>query len=181
MFDINKISHNYLTGQFICSYNTGSSKTATDIQARYLGPVREKFGFTTEIGIEGSIVTIASNSPDITKWIADQINKGYFMPPLNVYVFYGSSQKELPSRWCVGLDITNASPLINLLNRQGPLINADNSPQNWLDKNGTSYSVVMHTGVLEQEQYEELEKRVNLCLSAIQNATARKLTVHTIQ
>lgn len=180
MFDINKISRNPVTEQFTCSCNTGSSTMATDIQARYLGSVRERFGFTTEIGIKGSIVTISSNSPDITKRIAVQINKGYFMPPLDVYVFYGSSQKGLPSRWCVGLDITNASQLIDLLNRQGPLINADNSPQSWFDKNGTSYSVVMLTGVLEQEQSEELEKRVNLCLSAIQNVTARKLTVHTI-
>lgn len=49
------------------------------------------------------------------------------------------------------------------------------------DKNGVSYSVVMLTGILKQEQSEELEKSVNLRLPAIQNVTARKLTVHTIQ
>lgn len=180
MFDINDISRNFITGQYTCSCNVGSSSIAKDIQARYLMSINERFNFTAEIGIDGSIVTIASNSPDVTKWIADQINKGYFMPPLDIYVFYGSSHIGLESRWCVGLDITNATKLIDLLNRQGPHINADNSPQNWSDKNGTSYSVVMLTGVLEQEQSEELEKRVNLCLSAIQNVTARKLTVHTI-
>jgi hypothetical protein len=129
----------------------------------------------------GTTAFIEAYSANDVKQIADIINTNYFMPPLDVYVFYGRSQKDLQSRWCVGLDITNASQLINLLNRQGPLINADNSPQNWFDKNGTSYSVVMLTGVLEQKQTEELEKRVNLCLSAIQNVTARKLTVHTIQ
>ena len=130
------------------------------------------FPLRTIIRIKGSIVTIASNSQDITGLIADQINKGYFTPPLDVYIFYSSSQKSLQSRWCVGLDITNASKLIDLLNRQNPLINADTSPQNWSDKNGSSYSVVMLTGVLEQEQSEELKKRVNLCLAAIQNVTA---------
>lgn len=79
MFDINAISHNPVTGQFTCSCNTGSSTKAKDIQARYLISVRKKFNFTAEIGIHDSIVTIASNSPDVTKWIAAQINKGYFM------------------------------------------------------------------------------------------------------
>lgn len=78
MFDINKISRNPVTEQFTCSCNTGSSTIAKDIQARYLGPVRERFGFTTEIGIQGSTVTISSNSSDVTKRIADQINKSYF-------------------------------------------------------------------------------------------------------
>lgn len=78
MFDINDIQINPMTKQFTCSCDVGSSSTAQDIEARYLMSVREQFGFTTEIGIQGSIVTIASNSQDITKWIADQINKGYF-------------------------------------------------------------------------------------------------------
>lgn len=76
IFNINAISRNLVTGQFTCSCNTGSSTTAKDIQARYLIPVRERFNFTAEIEIQGSTVTIASNSPDVTKWIANQINNG---------------------------------------------------------------------------------------------------------
>lgn len=79
MFDINDISRNLVTGQYTCSCNVGSSSIAKDIQARYLMSINERFNFTAEIGIDSSIVTIASNSPDVTKWIADQINKGYFM------------------------------------------------------------------------------------------------------
>ena len=180
MFDINKISRNYLTGQFTCSCNTGSSKTATDIQARYLGPVREKFGFTTEIGIEGSIVTIASNSLDITKWIADQINKGYFMPPLEVYVFYGSSRKGLPARWCIGFNYPDSEQLIDMLNIQNPLVIADKDPQSWVTANGQSYSVILLPGVLEAEPSENLEQKVNLCLQAIQTVTSRKLNPITL-
>lgn len=182
MFDINKISRNPVTEQFTCSCNTGSSTIATGIQARYLGPVRERFGFTTEIGIKGSIVTIASNSPDITKWIADQINKGYFTPPLDVYVFYGSNQNGLDSRWCVGFDCPQeqVSNIINLLNNgQKPII-ADNNPKNWHDKNGNSYSIVMLTGIMEYEPSEELQRKVNLCLNTIRDATARNLNPITI-
>lgn len=183
MFNINDISRNPVTGQFICNCNTGSSTTATDIQARYLGSVRERFNFTAEIGVKGPVVTIASNSPDTTKWIADQINNAYFMPPLDIYVFYGSSHKGLPSRWCVGFDYPQAqvAQLIDFLNTQVRLANADKDPSSWYDKNGASYSVVMLTGIMEHEPSEELKKRVNLCLDTIRDVTARTLTVHTIQ
>ncbi len=182
MFDINKILRNPVTGQFTCSCNTGSSTIATDIQARYLGPVRERFGFTTEIGIQGSTVSIASNSPDITKWIADQINKGYFMPPLDVYVFYGSSQKSLQSRWCVGFDYPQeqVSSIINLLNNGQKPVVADKDSQSWKDSNGNSYSVVMLTGIMDPKPSEELQKRVNLCLNTIRDTTARNLNPITV-
>ena len=77
MFHTNKISRNSVTEQFVYSCNVGSSTTAKDIQARYLGYVRERFGFSTEIGHKDSIVTIASNSPDTIKEIVDKINKDY--------------------------------------------------------------------------------------------------------
>lgn len=134
---------------------------------------------------DGNIAYIGAGTINDVRRIADRINANYFMPPLNVYIFYGSSQKGLESRWCVGLNITNASQLIDLLNRQGPLINADNSPQSWFDKNGTSYSVVMHTGVKEHQPTEEtaklLNQRVNSCLEAISNTTFRKFKLITIQ
>lgn len=180
MFDINNIQYNQASGQYTCCCQCNSSQDADYLCAKYT-MLPKQFDIVGEIYSRGSTAIIGTSNPKAATAIASCINANYFMPPLDVYIFYGSSQKDLPSRWCVGLDITNASQLINLLNRQDPLINADNSPQNWFDKNGTSYSVVMLTGVLEQGQSEELEKRVNLCLSAIQNATARKLTVHTIQ
>lgn len=180
MFDINNISFDLNSGMHTCICPCDSPHDAEYMVAKYIG-ISRMFSISGQMYHRGSNAYIeAYLSNDVAK-IASYINANYFMPPLDIYVFYGSSQKGLESRWCVGLDITNASQLIGLLNRQGPLINADNSPQSWFDKNGTSYSVVMLTGVLEQEQSEELEKRVKLCLSAIQNVTARKLTVHTIQ
>lgn len=181
MFDINDISRNLVTGQYTCSCNVGSSSIAKDIQAHYLMSINERFNFTAEIGIDGSIVTIASNSPDVTKWIANQINNAYFMPPLDVYVFYGSSQ-GLKSRWCVGFDYPQeqVSNIINLLNNgQKPII-ADNNPRNWQDKNGISYSIVMLTGITEHEPSEELQRRVSLCLNTIRDATARNLNPITV-
>lgn len=184
MFDINNIERNPLTGQFICSCNVGSYSIAQDIQAHYLMSVRERFGFTTEIGINESLVTIASNNPDITKWIAYQINNGYIKPPLDVFIFYGS-RKGLESRWCVGFDSQDASNLIDQLNTQGPFVQADKDSKLWNDKNGKSYSVVMLTGIMEQKPTNEsiglLKKRVELCLNAIHNTTARRLNYTTIQ
>lgn len=119
---------------------------------------------------------------DISKHYSIELNKiNNHLADLDVYIFYGSSQKDLQSRWCVGFNSSNASQLIDLLNTQGPFIIADKNPKNWQDKNGKSYSIVMLTGIMEHEPSEELIKGAKLCLTAIQNVTTRKLTVHTIQ
>lgn len=180
MFDINKILCDRNSGMHICICPCNSPHDAEYLVAKYID-ISRMFSMSGSMYHRGSDAYIEAYSHDEVVRIASYINANYFMPSLDLYVFYGRSQKGLQSRWCVGLDITNALQLIDLLNRQGPFINADNSPQNWIDKNGTSYSVVMLTGALKQEQSEELEKSVNLCFSAIQNVTARKLTVHTVQ
>lgn len=46
---------------------------------------------------------------------------------------------------------------------------------------GKSYSVVLLSGVLEPTLSPESEQRITLCLNAIQNVTARKINVHTVQ
>ena len=96
-------------------------------------------------------------------------------------MFYGSNQKGLQSRWCIGFNHPNADRLIETLNTQGPLILADRDSQSWKTKDGKSYSVVLLLGVLEPTQSPELEQRVNLCFNAIQNVTARKINFHTVQ
>ncbi len=180
MFDINNISSDRNSGMHICICPCDSPHDAEYLVAKYIG-ISRMFSISGQMYHRGSNAYIEAYLYNDVAKIASYINANYFMPPLDVYVFYGSNQNGLDSRWCVGLDTTNASQLIDLLNRQGPLISADNSPHDWSDKNGASYSVVMLTGVLEQEQSEELEKRVNLCITTIQNVTARKLSVHTIQ
>lgn len=180
MFDINNISFDRNSGMHICICPCDSPHDAEYLVAKYIG-ISRMFSISGQMYHRGSNAYIEAYLYNDVAKIASYINANYFLPPLDVYVFYGSSQNGLESRWCIGLNITNASQLIDLLNRQGPLINADKSPQNWSDKNGVSYSVVMLTGILKQEQSEGLEKSVNLCLTAIQNITARKFTVHTIQ
>lgn len=104
------------------------------------------------------------------------------MPPLDIYVFYGNSQKDLESRRCAGFNYPQeqVSNIINLLNNgQKPVI-ADNNPENWQDKNGKSYSIVMLTGIMEYEPSKELQKRADLCLSTINDATARNLNPITV-
>lgn len=133
MFDINNIQYNQASGQYTCCCQCNSSQDADYLCAKYT-MLPKQFDIVGEIYSRGSTAIIGTSNPKAATAIASCINANYFMPPLDVYIFYGSSQKDLPSRWCVGLDITNASQLINLLNRQDPLINADNSPQNWFDK-----------------------------------------------
>ena len=185
MFDTNNISYNQISMQYVCSCNANSSKIAQEIQARYLMAIRQQFGFTTEIGIDGPIVTISSYKPDIIKYIANQINKEYFIPPLNVYIFYGNNKKGLESRWCVGFNFPYSKQLIDTLNSQNRFINADQNSQNWKDKNGNSYPIVILTGIMESEITEEITKlfndRITICLNSIENSTSRKVKPLIIQ
>ena len=126
---------------------------------------------------DGNIAYIGAGTANDVRRIADRINANYFMPPLDVYVFYGSSQKGLQSRWCVGFNypqeqVYNITNLLN--NGQKPVI-ADKDPQSWKDKHGNSYSIVMLTSVAEHKLSEECKKQVNLCLDIITNITGRKL------
>lgn len=134
---------------------------------------------------DGNIAYIGAGTANDVRRIADGINANYFMPPLDVYVFYGNSQKNLENRWCIGFDFPDSTRLINFLNRQGKRVIVYRDPQNWYNKNGKSYSVVMHTGVTECQPTEELagllNQRVDSCLDAISNTTFRKLNPITIQ
>ena len=127
----------------------------------------------------------AGTAEDVCR-IAQGINANYFMPPLDVYVFYGSSQKGLESRWCVGFNDPNANCLIEMLTIQDRFVFVDSVPQSWITKNGNSYSVVLYTGVTEPQLAKEtvkqlLVQRVNSCLNAIFNTTFRKLNPILIQ
>ena len=180
MFDINNIQYNPTSGQYICSCQCNSSQDAEYICAKYI-MIARSFDVVGELYNRGSIAIIGATSKNAAQTIASYINANYFMPPLDVYVFYGSSQKGLESRWCVGFDYPNADHLIEMLNIQNRFVVADKDPQSWVTADGQSFSIVLLPCVLEPEQSSELEKRVNRYLSAIQNVTARKINVHTVQ
>lgn len=185
MFDINNIQYNPTTKQYICCCQCDSSQDAKYICAKYIMLART-FDTVGEIYSRGSTAIIGTSNPKAAVTIANYINANYFMLPLDVYVFYGSSRKGLPSRWCVGFNCLpqQVQKLIAILNTQGPLVNADNNPQNWQDKSGNSYSIVMHTGVMEPELTEDalklLDQMVSICLNTIQNTTFRKSKVNPI-
>ncbi len=180
MFDINRISYDHNSGMHICICPCTSPQDAEYLVAKYIG-VSRMFSISGQMYHRGSNAYIEAYLPDDVAKIASYINANYFMPPLDVYVFYGSSQKGLDSRWCVGFDYPQAAQIINLLNTQIRLANADKDSMSWRDKNGKSYSVVMLTGIMGSEPSGELQKRGDLCLAAIQKVTARGLSVHTIQ
>lgn len=180
MFDIDNIQYNSNTKQFLCSCQCNSSQDAEYICAKYI-MIARTFDTVGELYNKGSIAIIGATSKKAAQTIASYINANYFMPPLDVYVFYGSSQKGLQSRWCIGFNHPNANRLTEALNTQGPLIIADRDSQTWKNRDGKSYSVVLLSGVLEPTLSPESEQRITLCLNAIQNVTARKINVHTVQ
>ena len=181
MFDIKIVSYDFKTGLHISSCQCNSSQEAEELCVRYIAlsrmaPSGCMFSRETTTFIE------AYSANDVY-YIASYINANYFMPPLDVYVFYGSSQKGLASRWCVGFNYPQeqVNKLINFLNNgQNPVV-ADKDPQSWQDAYGNSYSVIILTRVMEHELSEECKKRVNLCLSVIANTTARKLNPLHVQ
>ncbi len=183
MFDIEHIYENL--GQYICCCQCDSLQDAEFICAKY-STLPKKFDIVGEIFPKGSTAIIGASHPTATVNIASYINANYFMPPLDIYVFYGSSQKGLESRWCVGFDYPQeqVSNIINSLNNGQKPVFADKDPESWKDKNGYSYSVVMLTGVMEPEPTEDtlelFDQRVFICFNTITNTTLRKLTVNTI-
>ncbi len=181
MFDINNILSDRNSGMHICICPCDSPHDAEYLVAKYIG-ISRMFSISGQMYHRGSNAYIEAYLYNDVAKIASYINANYFMPPLDVYVFYGSSQKGLESRWCVGFDYPQkqVSNIINLLNNgQKPVI-ADNNPKNWHDKNGNSYSVVMLTGIMDLEPSEELQKRVNLCLNTIRDVTDRNLNPITV-
>ncbi len=186
MFDINKILYNLKTGQYTCICQCGSAKNADYICAKYLG-ISRQLDIAGNIYTRGCAVIISASNKKAVANIASYINANYFMPPLDVYVFYGNSQKYLDSRWCVGFDFPQAQvpQIINWINTQTRFANADMDPMSWYDKNGNSYSIVMLTGIMDQrltaETAELLNKMVTLCLEAIRNATFRETNPIIVQ
>lgn len=180
MFDINNIQYNQTTKQYTCCYQCDSPQDAEYLCAKYT-MLPKKFDIVGEINCKGSTVIIGTSNPKAAVAIASSINANYFMPSLDVFIFYGSSQIELESQWCVGFNFPNATQYIDFINTQERFITADRNPQNWQDKQGNTYSVVMLTGVMESELSEECKEKVNLLLDVIANTTSRKLNPLQIQ
>lgn len=180
MFDIKMISYNKTTGQYTCSCQCSSPSDAKELCAKYISISR--MVSAGEMYQSGSTAIIGAGSADDVQKVANVINANHFMPPLDVYVFYGSNERGLQSRWCVGFDFPQASHLIDILNTQGSFINADKNPKSWQDIHGKTYSVILLSGVIEQEpSAEELNDRVNRCLTAIVNVTFRRINLITVQ
>lgn len=188
MFDIKKIKQNPNTKQWTCSCKCDSPQDAESICANYINKARiiaNEFEAVADLHSKGSTVTIeASNEITVFK-IANFINANAFMPPLDVYVFYGTHGINFPNMWCVGFDFPDSSRLINSLSMYNKTVIADNNPQNWQDKNGKTYSVVIPTGQKDKsptgKEAKLLDQRINLFLAAIQNTTFRKTKPITIQ
>lgn len=179
MFDIDNIQYNSNTKQFLCYCQCNSSRDAEYICAKYITTART-FDIVGELYNRGSIAIIGATSKNAAKAIASYINANYFMPPLDVYVFYGSSRKGLPDRWCIGFNHPNSDQLIEMLNIQNRFVVADKDPKSWVTADGQSYSVILLPGVLEAEPSKDLDQRVNICLQAIQTVTFRKLNPITL-
>lgn len=78
MFDINKISCNRETGQYICICQCASPNDADYICAKYLG-ISRQFDIAGEIYTRGSAVIIGASNERAVANIANYINTDYFM------------------------------------------------------------------------------------------------------
>lgn len=179
MFDINNIQYNQASGQYTCCCQCNSSQDAEYICAKYM-MIARTFDTVGELYNRGSIAIIGATNKNAAQTIASYINANYFMPPLDVYVFYGSSLKGLPDRWCIGFNHPNSDQLIEMLNIQNRFVVADKDPKSWVTADGQSYSIVLLPGVLDAEPSKELEQRLNLCLQVIQTVTFRQLNPITL-
>lgn len=181
MFNINKISCDRNSGMHICICPCNSQRDAEYLVAKYIG-ISRMLSPSGNMYHRGTDAYIEAYLYDDVAKIAKYINANYFTPPLNISVFWGIHKDGLQSQWCIGFNFPpqQTQKLIEILNTQGPLIIANNNPQNWQDTNGNSYSIVMLTGITEHELSEKLQEGAKLCLNTIENVTARKLTIHTI-
>lgn len=179
MFDIDNIQYNPDTMQYTCCCQCNSSQDAEYICAKYL-MVARTFDTVGELYSRGATAIIGATNVKAAQNIAYYINANFFMPPLNIYVFYGSSRKGLTDRWCIGFNHPNSSHLIEMLNIQHSLVIADKEPQGWVTAEGNSYSVILLPGVINPKPTQELNQRVIICLEAIQKVTFRKLNPITL-
>lgn len=176
MFDINNIQYVSQTNQYICCCQCDSSQVAEHLCAKYTITAKN-VDTVGEIYFRGSTAIIGSSNKNATVTIANYINSNYFMPPLDVYVFYGHNRKGLPDRWCIGFNHSNSDQLIDKLNMQHCLVVASKSPQDWVTTDKQSYSVILLLGVLDANPSKELDYKVNQCLQIIQNVTFRQTTL----
>lgn len=179
MFDISNISRDRNSGMHICICQCDSPHDAENLVSTYID-VSRMFSMSGCMYHRGLEAYIEAYYHDEVVRIASYINANYFMPPLDVYVFYGSSRIGLESRWCVGFDFPNATQFIDFLNTQDRFITADKNPQNWQDKQGNTFSVVMLTGITEPVHSSELDEMINQCLKIIHNTTFRQLKPHIL-
>ena len=100
MFDINKISRNRNSGMHICIYPCNSPQDAEYLVAKHID-VSRMFSPSGSMYPRGANASIEAYLLDDVVRIASYINTNYFMPPLDVYIFYGNNKTGLQSRWCV--------------------------------------------------------------------------------
>lgn len=179
MFDTNKIYNE--NQRFRCSCSVKSHDIAQEIQAKYIDIART-MNLTGEISINGNNVTVDTSDLNDTRMIATYINLNYFTPELHVFVFYGQNKRGIQDRWCVGFDYppNQVTQIIDHLNMTNQFINADKKPEDWYDKNNKSYSVVMLSNAYNTDTEDEINKRIKMCLVAIQETTSRRLTIHQV-
>lgn len=178
MFDTDNI--NYDGQRFLCRCKTTVDK-AKNIEAKYTMLSRTTIS-TGEIYARGNIVTIDTPSKEATQNIANYINIDFFLTQVEVYVFQGRSKIGLSDRICIGINLRQkfVKEFIERMNTVRT-INADCNPQNWIDMNYDTYSVIVFPVCNGMDLNDEYNKeRLNFTLDAISKQLMRKLKVTVI-
>lgn len=165
--------------QFISDCICETKEEAENIFIRYKILAEQN---SVEINYFETTVRIQSGQAQCVEYIKRVINGCYFMPPLEINVFWGKHKENISEKWCIGFNYPDATKVIELLNNtQGRFIYADKHPSNWKGINSESYSIVMLTRVVKKELDEQskklLKEDIENCCAAIQNITFRKITV----
>lgn len=164
--------------QFICDCYCKTQKEAENIFFKYKILTGQHY---TEISYSGTTVRIQSSQRKYVEKMKEVINMHYFMPPLEINVFWGKHKENISEKWCIGFNYPEPEKIIKQLNEQGRFILADKRPSNWISTNSESYSIVMPTRVIKKdldEQFEAILKKdiQNYCI-AIQIVTFRKIKI----
>ena len=89
MFDVNNILYSHDRRQYLCEYLCNSPDEAQTVVANNIR-ISRILSVSGEMFPDGNIAYIGAGTANDVRRIAEGINANYFMPPLDVYVFYGT-------------------------------------------------------------------------------------------
>ena len=142
----------------------------------------QKLAIAITIYTDGNVAIIEGSDPQIVEYAANTINRNYFIPPLNVTIFWGYNRRRLANRWCIGFNTPKSERIVATLNSFSQIVCTDSHPENWYDCQNNTYSIVIPTKYLDFEiDNDNIPKIFETYLHCIERATQRKYKLSIIK